>query len=143
MIALCLPVIFHERRQSGNLAIIHKLPVSSSYTFSALRTFLDCRRASNLSCRLVQMEKTALTNKPDFSLPVRDHLRDSANKLAITVIAVMSKGFASRDLTCRGRCQRCQTKYSLAVLHDAGDVSATDSTQGCSRHEGSVCSVRL
>ena len=40
----------------------------------------------------VQMEQAALANKPDVPMAILDDLSDPPNKLAIAVIAIMSKG---------------------------------------------------
>ena len=49
------------------------------------------RRASDPSCLLVQMEQTALANKPDVPIVGRDNLSDTPDKRSIAVIAVVSK----------------------------------------------------
>ena len=71
--ALCLWIIFHEPDDRG----IGQHPQIAGFVFIhtlCAEAIPGCRRASNLSCLLVQMEQTALANKPDIPMAVRDNL---------------------------------------------------------------------
>ena len=72
------------------------------------------------------MEQTALANKPDIPMAIRDNLSDPPNKLAIAVISIMSK--------CSGRWIKlveaavfgAKPKIAPTVSGDARNVSTTD-----------------
>src|SRR6202035_836999 len=88
--ALCLSIIFHEPDDRG----IGQHPEIADFVFIhtvRVEAIPGCRRASNLSCLLVQMEQTAFADKPDIPMAILDNLSDPPNKLAIAVIQIVSK----------------------------------------------------
>ena len=86
-------------------------------------------RASNLSCLLVQMEQTALANKPDVPMAILDNVSDPPNKLAIAVFRIMSE--------CSGRWIKlveaavfgAKPEIAATVLGDALNRIATDTVR--------------
>src|SRR6185436_1249940 len=88
--ALCPAIIFHEPDDGG----IGQHPQIAGFvrphTLCA-EAIHDFRRASNLSCLLVQMEQTALANKPDVPMTIRDNVSDPPDKLTIADFQIMSK----------------------------------------------------
>ena len=72
------------------------------------------------------MEQTALANKPDIPMAIRDNVSDPPNKLAIAVFQIMSK--------CSGRWIKlveaavfgAKPQIAATVLGDALNRSATE-----------------
>src|SRR5208283_4743517 len=89
-------------------------------------TIPGCGRASNLSCRLVQMEQTAVANKPDIPAAILDNLSDPPNKLAIAVISITSKSSGSWIEPVEACVLGAKPKIAPTVSGDARNVSTTD-----------------
>src|SRR5271157_5333872 len=85
-----------------------------------------CRRAGNLSCRLVQMEQTAVAGKPDIPAAVVDNLSDPPDKLAIAVISIMSKSSGRGIKPVEAGVLGAKPKIAPAVSGDARNVSTSD-----------------
>ena len=84
------------------------------------------RRASNLSCLLVQMEQTALANKPDIPMTIRDNVSDPPNKLAIAVFQIMSECSGRWIKLVEAAVFRAKPEIAATVLGDALNRSTTE-----------------
>ena len=91
-----------------------------------------CRRAGDLSRLLIQMEQTALANKPDLAMPILDHLADPSNKVPIAVISIMSKCSGRWIEIVEAAVFGAKPKRTAVVLGDALDRGATE-TVGIAR----------
>src|ERR1700730_1643295 len=81
---------------------------------------------SNLSCRLVETEQTAVANKPDISVAILDNVIDSTDKPAIAVITIVSKHSGRWIKPVETAVLGAKPKTTPPVSGDARDVSTAD-----------------